>query len=263
MNIRGKNVIITGASSGIGREVLSLLLEEQCHILAAARNIDKIGISHPNLHLYKCDVSTSDGVDSLFEQAVKDLGTIDLFYANAGFAYYENLENPDWEHIRKIYGTNFESVVYSAEKMKLLHGKTPYNFVVTASGMSFLPLPGYALYSSTKTALKGFADAYRWELERGQHIQLVYPIATRTNFFKQAGDSPVPWPSQDSKTVAKSVVRGIKANRKGIFPSKLFYITIVVGKFLPFVNKLYCKAQKRKFDEWVLSRNTGGQQDGK
>jgi len=52
--------------------------------------------------------------------------------------------------------------------------------------MSFYAMPGYALYSGTKFALRGFADALRYELEAGQHLQLVYPIATLTEFFSVA-----------------------------------------------------------------------------
>jgi len=75
--------------------------------------------------------------------------------------------------------------------------------------MSFLSVPGYALYASTKAALRGFATAYRHELGPGQRLHLVYPIATRTAFFAAAGDdTPVPWPSQAPEVVARAIVRG-------------------------------------------------------
>lgn len=255
MKLSGKNVVITGASSGIGLELLKLFLEEGCRIVAAARSINKITLTNPNLFLYCCDISSQEGVDSLFTYALKELGTIDLFVANAGFAYYEKIDTPDWSHINAIYNTNFISAIYSAERMKQLHGKNPFTFIVTASAMSFLSLPGYALYSSTKAALRSFAEAYRWELEKGQRFQVVYPIATRTNFFRQAGDSPIPWPAQDSKWVAQSIIKGIRKDRNNIFPSKIFYLTKMLSNVLPFINQLYVRMQYRNFSHWLANRN--------
>lgn len=255
MKLAGKNVVITGASSGIGLELLKLFLEEGCRIVAAARSINKIALTHPNLSLFSCDVSSKEGVDSLFAYALRELRTIDLFVANAGFAYYEKIDIPDWSHINAIYNTNFISAIYSAERMKQLHGKNPFNFIVTASGMSFLSLPGYALYSSTKAALRSFAEAYRWELEKEQYFQVVYPIATRTNFFRQAGDSPIPWPVQDGKWVAQSIINGIRKDRNSIFPSKIFYLTKVLSNILPFINQLYARMQYESFSRWLTSRH--------
>ena len=83
---------------------------------------------------------------------MEKLGGIDLYIANAGFAYYEKLTNPDWEHIAAIMDTNFTGTVYAAEKMKQLHGSEPYSFAVTASAMGLLSLPGYALYSGVSSA---------------------------------------------------------------------------------------------------------------
>ncbi|HHX61082.1 MAG TPA: SDR family NAD(P)-dependent oxidoreductase [Epulopiscium sp.] len=53
----------------------------------------------------------------------------------------------------------------------------PFQFVVTASAISYLPLPGYALYSGTKHAIQGFFEAARHELPKHQVITLIHPIA--------------------------------------------------------------------------------------
>lgn len=251
MNLRGKNIIVTGASSGIGLALIKALLREGCRVVAAARTINKISLSNPNLYLYPCDVSSSQGVDALFTFALDTLGNIDIFIANAGFAYYERLGKANWEHIDSIYHTNFHSVVYSAQKMKQINGKKPYNFLATASGMSILSLPGYALYSSSKAAIKSFAEAYRWELGSEQYFQVIYPIATRTEFFKNAGNSPMPWPSQHVDKVVKSILHGITRNQNSIYPSKLFYGMYVTNKFIPVIFKLYGYIQYRYFKKWL------------
>lgn len=255
MKLNGKRVAVTGASSGIGLEIVKLLLEKGCTVAACARHIDKIGISSERLYLKKCDVSKKEELDEFFSFAENVLGGIDVFVSNAGFAYYEKIEQPDWEHIGGIFDTNVRSGFYCAEKMKELHGAQPYNFVVTASAMGLLSLPGYSLYSATKAAVRGFADAYRYELEKGQHFQVVYPVATKTQFFNRAGnDTPVPWPTQDAVTVAKKVVRGIEKNKKRIFPSVMFRMTDIANRVFPFLFKIYVGINNKAFKKWLAGK---------
>ncbi len=259
MKLEEKRVVITGASSGIGLELLKMLLEKGCTVVASARQIEKLGLSDPKLYLRKCDVSKKEELDALFEFSLEKMGGIDLFIANAGFAYFEKIDKPDWEHIEAIFETNVVGFIYCAEKMNELNGSKPYNFVVTASGMSLLSLPGYSLYSGTKAAIRGFADAYRFELERGQHFQVVYPIATKTKFFSRAGNNtPIPWPTQTADAVARSIIGGIQKNRKRIFPSMTFFATNLLNRILPFINMLYVYIYKRKFQNWLQT----GQQKG-
>ena len=252
MELNGKSVVITGASSGIGLEILKLLLANGCRVVACARHIENIGIENDALFLTTCDVSRKEEIDGLFDFAAEKLGAIDLYISNAGFAYYEKIAKPDWKHAEDIIHTNFVSTVYAAEKMKALHGGEPYNFAVTASAMGLLSLPGYALYSGTKAAVRGFADAYRYELEKGQHFQVIYPVATRTKFFGRAGNNtPVPWPTQEADTVAKRVIKGIRKDKNHIFPSTMFRITNAVSRVFPFVFKIYVDINDRAFRKWL------------
>ena len=252
MELNGKRVAITGASSGIGHEILKLLLANGCRVAACARHIESIGIENSNLFLMTCDVSKKEEIDAFFDFAIQTLGGIDLYISNAGFAYYEKLGKPDWSHAEAILNTNFVSTVYAAEKMKELHGDKPYNFAVTASAMGLLSLPGYALYSGTKAAVRGFADAYRYELEKGQHFQVIYPVATKTRFFERAGNNtPVPWPTQEADTVAKRVIQGIRKDKKHIFPSTMFRITNAVSRVFPFVFKIYVNINNHAFQKWL------------
>ena len=220
--------------------------------MACARHLENIGIESDKLFLTTCDVSGKEEIDALFDFAVEKLGGIDLYVSNAGFAYYEKIEKPDWEHAEAILNTNFVSSVYAAEKMKNLHGGEPYNFAVTASAMGLLSLPGYALYSGTKAAVRAFADAYRYELEKGQHFQVIYPVATKTNFFGRAGNNtPVPWPTQEAETVAKRVIKGIRRDQNHIFPSAMFRVTNAVSRVFPFVFKIYVDINNRAFCKWL------------
>ncbi len=256
MIIKNSNVIITGASSGIGRELLSLLLNTGARVVAASRTIEETDLEHKNLCKINCDVSAKKDLDQLFSFALEKLGDIDLFVANAGFAYYEKLGEPDWDHIRRIFETNTTGLFYAAQKMKTIKGTRPYNFICTASAMSFLSIPGYALYSSTKAAIRGFADAYRFELGEGQYFQVAFPVATKTNFFKAAGDNPpVPWPTQSARDVAIAMFRGIEKNQLNIFPSGIFRATNTLNRFIPLINYFYVRRENKKLHDWLAKVN--------
>ncbi|MDF3820196.1 SDR family NAD(P)-dependent oxidoreductase [Leptospira sp. 96542] len=239
MELKDKKIVITGASSGIGKETLiALLKEENVKILAADLNEKNI-IQHERVFPVKCDVSKPENIEKLIKDADKKLGGIDIFFANAGFAYYETVSEPNWERIDKIYKTNVFSPMYSLVKLNLTR-KTHFLFIVTASAMSHLPLPGYAKYSSTKAAIRSFTEAYKYELKEGNRIMVVYPIATRTQFFDNAGKKvPVPFPSQTAVTVAKKIIKGIKSDANAVYPSLLFRFIQILDRFLFLPLKIY------------------------
>ncbi|ACL06385.1 Short-chain dehydrogenase/reductase SDR [Desulfatibacillum aliphaticivorans] len=255
MDINGKKIILTGASSGIGLDLLQRLTRFDCKIIAVARTIEKVDFDHPNVVKFPCDISDPEKMDELFDFALEQWGNIDIYIANAGFAYYERINNPDWKHIEKIYQTNVFSSFYAAEKMKEINKDRPFRVVVTASAMSFLSLPGYSLYSSTKAAIRGFATAYRFELAKDQKLQLVFPIATRTSFFKEAGSgTPVPWPSQEPEKVSAAIVRGIQKDKDSIFPSSLFNSIRIANGYLPFLYPFIAWFEAQKLYKWESSQ---------
>lgn len=246
MELKNKRIVVTGAASGIGKEtVLQMLKHENVKILACDLN-EKNVISHPNVIPYKCDVSKPESIDKLMKDADKKLGGIDIFFANAGFAYYEVIQEPSWERIDRIFRTNVFSPFYTVITLNRKR-KDPCLFIVTASAMSHLPLPGYALYSSTKAAVRSFLDAYQCELKPGNRTMIVYPIATRTKFFDSAGKQvPVPFPSQTPETVARQIVKGILNDRMEVFPSFLFRFIQFLDRFLFFPLKVYQKMEAIK-----------------
>lgn len=242
MNLNGKKVILTGASSGIGLELLPYLHEKGAIVLAVGRK--EFNPNFSSVTYIRQDISTKEGVDKVFDAADKILGGVDLFIANAGFAYYEGSQNADWSKFKTIFDTNVGSPIYAFYKLKRLKEDKPFQFVVTASAISYLPLAGYALYSGTKHAVQGFFEAARYELPEGQVITLIHPVATETAFFKE--NTPVPFPSQSAKKVAKSYIKGIEKNKAHIFPSKLFWILRHISILQPLIKK----REGRQFKIW-------------
>lgn len=242
MNLTNKKVVLTGASSGIGRELLPLLHEKGAKVLAVGRKAFDPLLS--SVTYIRQDISTKAGVDLVFEKAREILGGVDIFIANAGFAYYESSKEAHWSKTQTIFDTNVVSPIYAYHKLRNIKKNDPFQFVVTASAISYLPLPGYALYSGTKHAVQGFFDAARYELPKHQTISLIHPIATKTAFFKD--NTPVPFPLQSAKLVAKRYIKGIEKNKAHIHPSKIFWLI----RHLSILQPLIQKHDARQFKQW-------------
>lgn len=255
MDIRGKHIVLTGGASGIGLELLHMLTTfDGVQIVVADLNEQNIPRDTPHVYPFKCDLTQPSQIDALFDYAHGKLGRIDIFIANAGFAYYEQIERADWSRIEKIYALNVFSPIYSAQKMHERYQRD-YLMVMTASAMSYLAVPGYTLYSSTKAALDRFAEA--WRLEPNKHnarLAVVYPVATRTKFFQAANHkpAPVPFPSQTPRHVARQIVEGILRDRETIIPSATFAFMLQLERFVPGVRWLTQKIYAQQFQRWLL-----------
>ncbi len=256
MNPNGKIAILTGASSGIGLELLKLLSKYDTEIIAVSRHKENIPDYGERIHPYACDISIQKEVDDLFSSTIQKFGHIDLFIANAGFGYCEEINTANWEHIEKIYRTNVFSPIYSFEKMKELNKGKKYNFAITCSAVSRIPLAGFSLYCSTKAAIEHFAHTYYFERNDLGTLTLTFPVATSTRFFKKAGDkAPMPFPVQSSSWVARCILAGIRSNSLTVFPSLLYLFGyFVINRIFPFVFGIYDLINAARFHHWIKRR---------
>ena len=259
--INGKKIVLTGANSGIGLEVLKLLAEGDNKILAVDLHTDNIEKFDPKKVVpMVCDVSSAAGVDSIFEVAVASLGGIDIFYANAGFPYYEAFDYVNWERIEHIFETNVYSPIYSYQKFREYLGGGEGQFAMTVSAIGKMGMPGYALYSSSKFAVQGFQQAVRLEMPKNMKMTCLYPVATNTNFFKAAveGQNKVitqkPFPVQQPAHVAKAMVKGIERKKKYVNPCKLFSLAQFLFAICPPIRTVYWALEKKKLDNFVAQK---------
>lgn len=258
MNPNGKVIVLTGASSGIGEALLRRLARYDADIVAACRHPEHITVKSPRVRPFACDVSQREQVDALFDFALQTFGRIDLFIANAGYAYCEEIDRADWGHIDQIFRTNVYSPIYTLEKMKELNAGRRYAVVMTCSAVSRIPLPGYALYCSTKAALAHFAHTYYWEKRDKGSLTLLFPVAVSTRFFKKAGDkAPVPFPVHPAGWVAACYMAGIFTGIPAVYPS-FFYLVgyFVINRVFPFVFFIYDLFNAVRFRLWAAKRRT-------
>lgn len=253
MNPNGKVIVLTGASSGIGQELLKRLARYDADIIAVCRRPEQIAVKGERILPYACDVSQQEQVDALFDFAVQKFGRVDLFIANAGFAYCEEIGCADWGHIENIFRTNVFSPIYALEKMKELNEGRRYAMVMTCSAVSRIPLPGYALYCSTKAALAHFAHTYYWEKRDRGALTLVFPVATATRFWKKAGDkAPLPFPVHPPSWVADCCMAGIHTGFPVVYPSPSYLIGyFIINRVCPLLFFFYDLINAVRFRIWA------------
>jgi short-subunit dehydrogenase len=264
MQIDNARIIVTGAASGIGFALMKQLAAHPCQIIAADLHqsaldeaIHALG-NHPTAAIkpFAGDIGLPLTIDRLIEFGYQQMGGVDIFIANAGFAYYEAFGTPEWAHIEKIYAVNTIAPLYTLGLMAGLHRDgREFMVVITASTMAKIGIAGYALYASTKAALDRFQEAYQLEASPNAHLCIAYPISTRTGFFKgskekkQAKNAPVPAPTQTPEYVAAKIIKGIERNARTVNTSATFSLAYAIHRVIPILN-VYKNYTRRQFEEW-------------
>ena len=250
--IKGKNIVLTGCNSGIGLEVLKLLMDDN-KVLCVDKDIDVLTtLKSENLIVMQKDVSSKEAVDEIFELAEKSFDFIDIFYANAGSPYYEEMNYVDWDRVQRMFETNVFSPIYSYQKyVEYLDGRRG-NFAITISAIGQMAMPGFTIYSASKFAIEGFQQGIRFEKPHNVKLSCLYPVATDTNFFKAANEIEFkkPFPVQQPEIVARKMVAGIEHGKDMVSPCLLFDISKQLMKFMPVVKTTYLALEKRKFKQF-------------
>ncbi len=194
-----KTVILSGASSGIGKGlVIRLIKDHGCNVIGIARNEqrllelkEELGISGYKFSYYTFDVSIKEKwvefAKSLEEQGIKP----DILINNAGILpKFDRFENYTLEEIDKAMQINFYSSVYSMnELMPIIMRSDSAGIINVASSAALCSLAGTSVYSASKAALKSFTDAVREEHRDKCYFGLVCPGFTKTDIFRNQSKS--------------------------------------------------------------------------
>ncbi|MCR4925888.1 MAG: SDR family oxidoreductase [Clostridiales bacterium] len=194
----GKTVIVTGASSGMGKDIATRLIKEHsCTVIGVARSEAKMKAFNEELGEYAkqftyklFDVSILENWQDFAKWIEENNIHPDILINNAGILpKFDKFENYSIEDIRKAMDINFFSNVYSMKVMMpiILKSSDP-GIVNVASSAAFASLAGTSVYSASKAALKGLTEAVREETRGRCYVGLVCPGFTKTDIFRNQGD---------------------------------------------------------------------------
>ena len=204
--MKNKVVIITGASSGIGKALAFECARRGALLSLAARDMEKLNGIGTQLRqsgtdplLVRTDVSIESDCKVLIEKTIEKFGRIDVLINNAGISMRAIFEELDLDVIRKVMDTNFWGTAYCTKYAfpALLEAKG--SIVAISSVAGFKGLPARSGYSASKFAIHGMLEVIRNETQKqGLHVLIACPGFTATNIRvtalskdgTQQGESP-------------------------------------------------------------------------
>ena len=231
--LKGKVVIITGASSGFGKDAAHLFAAEGARVVLAARRIermqaevDQIRAAGGEAIFIPVDITVLEEVDRMVQTTLDQFGRIDILFNNAGFGrldWFEKL-NPERD-IHTQISVNLIGL------MNVTHAVLPHmlaqrsgQIINMASVAGWIAAPMYSVYAATKYGVRGFTNALRREVRtRGVIVSAIYPGFARTEFSKHIGGSVLKtdyrtprWMFMTSEYVARQVVNLAKHPRRSV-----------------------------------------------
>ncbi len=254
-----KIALVTGASSGIGRDISRSLAKRNYNLIIVARDNDKLQALKKDLkEEYKIDVeiilkdlSNKDNCIDLYNEVSKKYGAIDILVNNAGFGTCGYFVDTDLEKEISMINTNITAVhILTKLFLKDMVKENKGHILNVASIAGFMAGPMMATYYSTKSYIVRLTESIRMELfMRNSKVKIsaLCPGPVNTNFNKIA-DVKFNLPGQSSQFVAEYAVKKLLKNRTLIFPSFGIWIYRILCKILPdqitsFINYFM---QKRK-----------------
>lgn len=251
MPFQHQHIVITGAASGIGLALVRELAHYNCQVLAIDKDENglillekEMGSCKMQIQTLALDLANPDQIQAMVTLALEKLGRIDQFFANAGIALYGSFGSQSFHARQSQIMVNLVAPIEGLYQMIQLTNGHPFSYVITASAMAKIGMPHYAMYAATKSALDRFAECFRFEQNPGCHLMLVYPIATRTDFFTGQDQANIPWPSQSPQKVAQSILKAVRQKKNSVYPSLLFRCMIslqLINKWLMYPYQVWNK----------------------
>lgn len=251
MRIKGKHVIVTGASSGIGRALALSLAKRGARVTLAARRKERLDAvvreiverfpAAPAPSAVRCDVSNPDDVSALVGGAVEQFGDIDVLVNNAGISVFGEATRTSPQDYRDVMAVNYFGALHCMREVLPFMLRRESGLIVNVATVAALHgVPYLAAYGASKAALVSLSESLRVELAgTGVSVMVVYPGYTRTEIFdveKNVGGARRP-PGRyaPAESVAEAIARGIEAGRREVYLTASGRLLSALRGVAPFI----------------------------
>jgi len=237
MNFNNKVVLITGASTGIGKALAQQLIKENCNLILLSRRSELIEeylhqsptTNHQPL-IIKCDVGNKNEVAGAYKLIIEKFGKVDIAILNAGVGHTVTVENYNSRFAEETFGANVFGIVYWVEQLLPEFVKRKEGIIVGISSLADnRGYSGSGFYGASKAAASIYLEGLRVELKRyGIKVITVKPGFVKTPMTNQ-NKFKMPFLMMPDEA-AHIIIDGIKKEKRVIqFPRQMVLLTRLVG----------------------------------
>ena len=248
-----KNVLITGASSGLGRALAIELSKKSQNLFLCARNFENLQEtknlcqnSNANIYLKILDVKDEIASQNYIAE-IEETFTLDLVIANAGISGGTAQGTESFMQVKEIFDTNLYGVLNIVQPViEKMTSRKSGQIVIISSLAGFVSLPSSPAYSASKSAVRIYGEALRGNLaEFGVKVNIVCPGYIKTK-MTAVNNFYMPFLMNSTKA-SQIIINGIEKNHGRIIFPIIFYFLIRVLLSLPFslVEKIMKKLPKK------------------
>jgi len=248
------NALVTGASSGLGRELVrQLVLDRGMTVLATARRLDRLEALAAELPPGQVQILAGDLADPAFRQQLWDYaltrpGGVDLLVNNAGMGHYAEFVDQDPQAIRQIIELNLVALLDLSQKAaRYMKTRGAGQILQISSVLGFIGIADSAVYVASKHAVNGLVKSLRYELRgTGVRVWAACPGRTESEFRRVAmgdrGDVAELPRGEPTAKIVRAIVRGLDGRSAFLLPSWRAWAVVTLAHWLP-----------APFD-WVMNR---------
>jgi uncharacterized protein len=246
-DIKGMRALVTGASSGIGRDIARVLAGLGADLVLTARSGDRLAelareiqAGHAvDVKTVALDLALPGAPAALFEKAGALTPGVDILVNNAGYGIHKYFTDTPWEEESAMIRLLVDNLVHTAKLFLPGMLRRRRGFILNTSSVgAFQPTPTYAAYAAAKSFVLSFSVALRSELRKtGVSSSALCPGVTHTGFQKTAGhektNSFMRMTGMTSATVARIAVRGMLRGKAVIVPGVMNKVNSFMVRLLP------------------------------
>ena len=242
------NTVITGASSGIGRDLVRTFARYGHAVLAVARRGERLQTLsqesaekyHAKVYCLALDITSPGAPQTLLGEAIRVFGKVHVLINNAAMSPYQEFRDLNYGHLCQILSLNVRSLTelcYWFIPHMLGHGESSHLVNVSSVG-GYAPLPKFAVYTGSKHYVRVFTNLLYHEYH-GTNIQIsgLYPGGTLTEFPMLAGQKIKKFAQNSMMTpeqVAEIAYPAILKGKRVIIPGTMNKFAVFMGRILPF-----------------------------
>ncbi len=187
-----KVILITGASSGIGKETAKLFQVKNWKVAATMRSPEKAEDLQKiaDIETFKLDVTDNDSIKAAISATLEKFGRIDAVVNNAGYGLVGAFEAASAEQIEKQFQTNVFGLMNVCREILPYFREQKRGIIVNVASVGGrITFPFYSLYHATKWAVEGFSESLQYELEQFNiRVKIIEPGPIKTDFYDRSQD---------------------------------------------------------------------------